>query len=258
MANIAITPARSTDGSKRVSAMNQPIRARVAAHLHHGRNRRSSGDAAAMTNATFSPETAVRCDSPDARKALTMPALWRVSSPITSPVNRLASASPIAAFRQIAVRRPHPRRRAIQRRTLVPIADDLQVEAADHVTELSSANVRCVRAAIALHVHELTGLAFEQPPARRPVGPRVEALALDLDRDTEPSVERRRVADDWNPARVVTEMTRRSAVPIDPRPPNTGEAHDEAHHQKRRLPAGEQSERRQRRRATPVISTTPP
>ena len=37
----------------------------------------------------------MRCDRPDARKALTIPALWRVSSPMTRPVNRLASRWPI-------------------------------------------------------------------------------------------------------------------------------------------------------------------
>ena len=96
LASIAMTPARSTDGSKRVRTMNQPIRARVAAQRDHGRSRRSSGEAAAIKNATFSPDTAVRCDSPDVRNASTISAGWRASSPITRPVNRLASGTPIA------------------------------------------------------------------------------------------------------------------------------------------------------------------
>ena len=50
---VAITPARNTDGSKRVSAMNHAISATDAAQRHHGLRRRSNGSAAASTNATF-------------------------------------------------------------------------------------------------------------------------------------------------------------------------------------------------------------
>ena len=46
---MAINPARSTDGSKRVMAMNQPINPTDAAQRADGRSRRSSGPAAAMT-----------------------------------------------------------------------------------------------------------------------------------------------------------------------------------------------------------------
>ena len=60
----AITAARSIDGSNRVSTTNQAMSKQVSAHLHHGVSARSSGPAAARRNATFCPDTAVRCDSP--------------------------------------------------------------------------------------------------------------------------------------------------------------------------------------------------
>ena len=65
---MAMTPARSTDGSNRVNAMNHSTRPIVASHRHHGRQRRNKGAAAAKTKAMFWPETAVRCDKPDRRK----------------------------------------------------------------------------------------------------------------------------------------------------------------------------------------------
>src|SRR4051794_26898289 len=95
LASIAIIPARSTDGSNRVSIMNQPISPNVADHRHHCRIRRKAGDAAANTNATFSPETAVRCERPEVRNAVIIDSGSRASSPITSPVNKAASAPPI-------------------------------------------------------------------------------------------------------------------------------------------------------------------
>ncbi len=54
-ASAAITDARSTDGSKRVSSANQPMRASVAAQRVGARARRSTGDATARSSATFSP-----------------------------------------------------------------------------------------------------------------------------------------------------------------------------------------------------------
>ncbi len=63
----AIVAARRTDGSARVSTTNQPINVNVASHRGTGRARRSSGPAAAITNATFWPETAVKCARPLAR-----------------------------------------------------------------------------------------------------------------------------------------------------------------------------------------------
>ena len=49
----AIVPARRTDGSARVSTTNQPISPNVSIQRLSGRDRRSSGPAAARTNATF-------------------------------------------------------------------------------------------------------------------------------------------------------------------------------------------------------------
>ncbi len=64
----AIVPARTIDGSNRVRLTNHAINATVAAHRQPARRRRKSGPAPASTNATFWPETAVRCESPLARK----------------------------------------------------------------------------------------------------------------------------------------------------------------------------------------------
>ena len=50
-----MTPARSTDGSARVSITNQPISPIDAAQRSVGRSRRSSGPAAARKSATFWP-----------------------------------------------------------------------------------------------------------------------------------------------------------------------------------------------------------
>jgi hypothetical protein len=86
--------------------MNQAIKPRVADHRHHGRIRRSAGDAAASRKATFSPDTAVRWDSPDVRKSVTIDSGSRASSPMTRPVNNAASAPPMvdSAARRSAVR----------------------------------------------------------------------------------------------------------------------------------------------------------
>ena len=116
-ARIAITPARSTDGSKRVSAMNHATTATVAAHRHDGRNRRSNGKAAASTKATFCPDTAVRCERPDPRKASISSGRWRASSPMTSPVNSAASSLPIVAS---ATRRSERRTRLLARSSTDP------------------------------------------------------------------------------------------------------------------------------------------
>ena len=96
MVSIAITPARSTDGSKRVNAMNQAIRAIDHAQRDHGRSRRSSGPAAATRKARFCPDTAVRWLSPASRNAWTIAGGSRPSSPMTRPVNSAASSAGIA------------------------------------------------------------------------------------------------------------------------------------------------------------------
>ena len=93
--NPAIAPARSTDGSARVSTTNQPISASVAANRTPVRARRSNGPAAANTNATFWPDTAVRCDRPLRRKRSIMSGGWSRSSPMIRPRARAASADGI-------------------------------------------------------------------------------------------------------------------------------------------------------------------
>ena len=60
----AIADARSTDGSKRVIAANTTTIASAVAVRGPSRSRRSSGAASAITNATFSPDTASRCERP--------------------------------------------------------------------------------------------------------------------------------------------------------------------------------------------------
>ena len=49
----AISPARRTDGSALVMTTNHPIRSSVDTQRANGGARRSSGPAAATTNATF-------------------------------------------------------------------------------------------------------------------------------------------------------------------------------------------------------------
>ena len=66
--NAAIAPARTIDGSNRVKLTNHAINPNVTIHRLNGRSTRSNGPAAANTNATFCPDTAVRCDRPLARK----------------------------------------------------------------------------------------------------------------------------------------------------------------------------------------------
>ena len=90
-ANAAITDARSTDGSKRVSSANQPIRASVAAQRVGARARRRTGDATASRSATFSPDTALKWARPEARNASTVAGGWPRSSPMTKPRYRLRS-----------------------------------------------------------------------------------------------------------------------------------------------------------------------
>ena len=142
LASIAMTPARSTDGSNRVSIMNQPISPSVADHRHHGRIRRKHGDAAASTNATFSPETAVRCDRPEVRNAVTIDSGSRASSPMTRPVNRAASGAADRRLGDTAQRRANTRRGAVERRPVAPVADHIEVELSDDVPDLGAPNVR--------------------------------------------------------------------------------------------------------------------
>ncbi len=87
----AIAPARSTDGSARVTTTNQPIRPSDAASRGIGRTRRSSGPAEASTKATFCPLTAVKWASPLTRNRSTMSLGWPASSPMIRP--RASAAS---------------------------------------------------------------------------------------------------------------------------------------------------------------------
>ena len=90
-ASAAITDARSTEGSNRVSSANHPMRASVAAHRVGARARRSTGEAAARSSATFSPDTTLKWARPESRNASTMVGGWPRSSPMTKPRYRLRS-----------------------------------------------------------------------------------------------------------------------------------------------------------------------
>ena len=59
--------ARSTEGSKRVAAAKHATIAIAVAVRGTNESRPSSGAKTTSTNATFAPETARRCDRPDAR-----------------------------------------------------------------------------------------------------------------------------------------------------------------------------------------------
>ena len=87
----AMDAARSTEGSNRVSSANHSTRPTVASQRPRRPRRRSSGPAATSTNATFSPDTAVKWDNPDARNRSTMSGGSARSSPSTNPVNRARS-----------------------------------------------------------------------------------------------------------------------------------------------------------------------
>ena len=62
----AIARPRSTDGSHGVIAPNNPRTTSVNARRMPRGDRRSAGPTSARTKATFAPDTARRCDSPDA------------------------------------------------------------------------------------------------------------------------------------------------------------------------------------------------
>ena len=68
-ATIASADARSTDGSKRVIVANSSTIAIAATVRGPSASRRSSGPNSASVNATFSPDTASRCERPESRYA---------------------------------------------------------------------------------------------------------------------------------------------------------------------------------------------
>ena len=66
-ATIASADARSTDGSKRVIVANINTITAAATVRRPSESRRNNGPNSASVNATFSPDTASRCDSPESR-----------------------------------------------------------------------------------------------------------------------------------------------------------------------------------------------
>ena len=67
MVTLVSADARSTDGSKRVAAAKQTMTASASPVRGNNESRRNSGANTSRTNATFAPDTARRCDRPDAR-----------------------------------------------------------------------------------------------------------------------------------------------------------------------------------------------
>src|SRR5581483_10504312 len=113
-ASAAIADARSTDGSKRVTSAKNPMTASVATRRGRSVSRRSRGPARASTNATFSPETASRCESPAPRKSSATSTGWPRVSPSTKPRNRgRCRAGSAAAPRSSVARTPLAARAAI-------------------------------------------------------------------------------------------------------------------------------------------------
>ena len=104
-ATVAMADARRTEGSNRVSMANQATKPTVAAHRQRIVSRRSIGPAATKTNATFSPLTAVRWESPLARNSSTTSAGSARSSPSTKPLNSACSAGDITRAPRSIMRR---------------------------------------------------------------------------------------------------------------------------------------------------------
>jgi len=91
----AMATARRTDGSQRVIAPNTTTTAAPRAKRARRPRRRRTGAASASTNATFEPETASRCDSPEARNSSTV----RSGIPRVSPSRKPARRPRCAAGR---------------------------------------------------------------------------------------------------------------------------------------------------------------
>ena len=88
-----------------MSTTNQPINANDRPNLHHVRARRKYTPKMLRTNATFCPDTAVRCDNPAPRNALIMVRDCARSSPITSPMNNADSSRGITSAARLIVDR---------------------------------------------------------------------------------------------------------------------------------------------------------
>ena len=104
-ARAAMTVARRTDGSKRVSRAKNASNPMVAAHRDRGPRRRSAGSATTNTKATFSPDTTSRCVSPAPRKSSAMTTLWSRASPNTNPVKSARRSGPRLAAPRTRARR---------------------------------------------------------------------------------------------------------------------------------------------------------
>lgn len=106
MAVRAIATARSTDGSQRVIAPNTTTTTTPRANRARWPRRRRAGAARASTNATLDPETASRCDRPEARNSSTV----RSDTPLVSPRRNPASRLRCAAGREDPPASTRPRR----------------------------------------------------------------------------------------------------------------------------------------------------
>src|SRR5581483_5769688 len=103
----AIAHARRTDGSQRVIVPNSTSTDNAEANRACRGNRRNNGPASASTNATFSPDTTRRCESPEARNcAMTGSGASRVS-PTRKPATTARSTGGIGKVpRRTALRAP--------------------------------------------------------------------------------------------------------------------------------------------------------
>ncbi len=180
-ASAAIVPARSTDGSARVSTTNQPITTIVPTRRSAGLARWSNGAAIERTRATFCPDTAVRWESPLWRKRAVIASGWSESSPMISPRARAASSPPsddVAAVISARTRFDATSRR----RPVDAVAEHVVIELADDVLPGDPAGtLRIERSAGALDPHEVTLPPRLDAEAGRPAThPHLEALVLDL------------------------------------------------------------------------------
>ena len=95
--NPAIIAARNTEGSPRVTTVNHNNTNIVNPSRHDDRARISNGPITVKRNATFCPDTAVRCDKPLFRNAVIIVAGCCRSSPMIRPIKSAPSSRGITA-----------------------------------------------------------------------------------------------------------------------------------------------------------------
>ena len=124
IATTAIVIARSTDGSQRVMVPKHTSTTNATTTRPRSPDRRSSGANSASTNATFSPETAVRCVSPAARNC----SVSASGTPRVSPSRKPASSARSTGCRCVDPACTSPRNPLARRSRgarAAPDADDL-------------------------------------------------------------------------------------------------------------------------------------